>query len=593
MAKHKNYNQDEIRYYYENTSLSISQISEKINISSDMIRYYIRKNNYIRSEKLQLEEKENIINRRRQTRYSKNNGNYFSDESIQQSKQTRYSKNNGNYFSDESNIKRMETNQNKYGVTNVFQSKLVQEKSRNTKLQKYGVSNYNNRNKALRTRLDRYGKYMTDEMLLKSKNTSMQLYGCEFASQSKDFKDKAKQTRYSKNNGNYFSQKTINRLKETSKDNYIKSNNKRIITLKNKYKSYNRCFYTSKKLLHILEDPEINFIRYINELDYENKNFAYIETDLNISYTALLNYAHKYKFKDLLNNTRSHFQQDVINFLKTLNIDYIENCRNIISPYEVDIYIPEKNIAIECNGNDWHSKYRCDKKYHYNKSVMCENLGVRLIHIFEYEWKNERQRPILENIIKNAIGINENKIYARKCRIVVKQSKEMRDFFDKNNIQGFRGGKFAICLEYNTEIIMAYMMGYPFFGKGKYEWEVIRGATKLGYTVVGGASKIFKYFIENYNPKNCVYYIDYNYFNGNSLKNLPNMKFIKTQISFKNYWINEGRVKNREPKRNSEIKELYRNGDVLQIYNAGTKVYIWEGDTYGETNNIYRADEKW
>ena len=140
---------------------------------------------------------------------------------------------------------------------------------------------------------------------------------------------------------------------------------------------------------------------------------------------------------------------------------------------------------------------------------------------------------------------------------------------------------------------MAYMMGYPFFGKGKYEWEVIRGATKLGYTVVGGASKIFKYFIENYNPKNCVYYIDYNYFNGNSLKNLPNMKFIKTQISFKNYWINEGRVKNREPKRNSEIKELYRNGDVLQIYNAGTKVYIWEGDTYGETNNIYRADEKW
>ena len=81
-------------------------------------------------------------------------------------------------------------------------------------------------------------------------------------------------------------------------------------------------------------------------------------------------------------------------------------------------------------------------------------------------------------------------------------------------------GKFAICLEYNNEIVMSYLMGSCFFGKGKYEWEVIRGATKLGVTVVGGASRIWKYFIENYNPKNCVYYIDYNYFNGNSLPHL-------------------------------------------------------------------------
>lgn len=119
------------------------------------------------------------------------------------------------------------------------------------------------------------------------------------------------------------------------------------------------------------------------------------------------------------------------------------------------------------------------------------------------------------------------------------------------------------------------MMGNAYFGKGKYEWEVIKGATKLGYTVVGGASKIFKYFIDNYKPNNCVYYIDYNYFNGNSLKNLPNMEFIKTQTSFKNFWVNEKIVKNREPLRHSEIKKLYETGDVRQLWNAGTKVYVW------------------
>ena len=153
--------------------------------------------------------------------------------------------------------------------------------------------------------------------------------------------------------------------------------------------------------------------------------------------------------------------------------------------------------------------------------------------------------------------------------------KKMRDFFNINNIQGFRPGKFAICLEYNNEIVMSYLIGSAYFGKGKYEYEVIRGATKLGINVVGGASKIWKYFINNYNPKNCVYYIVYNYFNGNSMSILPDMEYIKTQASFKNYFVDTKEVKNRNPYKNKEIKELYNKGKVLKIYNAGTKVYVW------------------
>ena len=97
-----------------------------------------------------------------------------------------------------------------------------------------------------------------------------------------------------------------------------------------------------------------------------------------------------------------------------------------------------------------------------------------------------------------------------------------------------------------------------------------------GVTIIGGASKIFNYFIKTYNPKNCVYYIDYNYFNGTSLKHLPDMKFIKTQPSFKNFWVKSGIVKNREPKRHKEITKLYATGEVAQIYNAGTKVYVYK-----------------
>lgn len=274
----------------------------------------------------------------------------------------------------------------------------------------------------------------------------------------------------------------------------------------------------------------------------------------------------------------SHQEKEVLEFVKSIyKGNIIENTRSVIYPYELDIYIPEYHLAIEYNGLYWHSDKYKDSTYHYNKSKLCEENGIRLIHIFEYEWNNERQRPILENIISGALGLN-NRIYARKCRCVIKESREMKDFFNKNNIQGFRGGKFAICLEYNNKIVMSYIFGKAYFGKGKYEYEVIRGATTLGITVIGGASKIWKYFIDNYKPNSCVYYVDYNYFNGNSLLNLLGMKFIKTQLGFKNYYVLENKIKNRDPLDNKRIKELYESGDIIKIYNAGTKVYVWSKD---------------
>ena len=275
--------------------------------------------------------------------------------------------------------------------------------------------------------------------------------------------------------------------------------------------------------------------------------------------------------------TTSNKEQDLLRFVKeNYSGKIIERDRKQIFPMELDIYIPDKNLALEFNGTYWHNSQNKSKDYHYKKSKLCEEKGIRLIHIFEYEWENKRQRPILENIIKNALGINENKVYARKLDIEIRPSIEMKDFFNKNNIQGFRPGKFSICLvDKNTkEVYMAYQMGHCYFGKGKYEWEVIRGATKLGYTVIGGASKIWKYFIDTYKPNNCVYYIDYNYFNGNSLPYLG-LKFLKTQFGYKNYWVETGEVKNREPAKHKEIKELQDKGLVIPIYNAGTKVYVW------------------
>lgn len=461
-------------------------------------------------------------------------------------------------------------------------------------INKYGTEHYFNHNKYKETMNERYGvsyPMQSKELHQKFKESMNAKYGVNYSGQSQELLKKAQNT-YMKRTG--FSSTFSNpEVIEKSKKTMIKKyGNTKFVNIEKakitSLKRYNRLYSSQRNIsdesYHILNNRD-KFKNYILNLEEKDRTIANLSNKLGLCESQMITlFYHKYRLDGeiKLYRHRSLKEDELFNYLVSIGVepnDIIRNTRKVISPLELDLYLPKYNLAIEYNGIWYHninSNHIKDKNYHYNKSKLCEEKGIRLIHIWDFEWEDKRQRPILENIIKSAIGHVENKIYARKCSIVIKKSNEMIDFFDSNNIQGFRGGKFAICLEYKGEIVMSYMMGYPFFSKGKYEWEVIRGATKLNTTVIGGASKIFKYFINNYNPKNCLYYIDYNYFNGNSLEHIDGMRFIKSQISFKNYFIEEGIVKNRNPLKHKELKKLEEENKVMPFYNAGTKVYLWE-----------------
>ena len=75
------------------------------------------------------------------------------------------------------------------------------------------------------------------------------------------------------------------------------------------------------------------------------------------------------------------------------------NTRKIITPLELDIYLPELKIAIEYNGTYWHSsKNNKDISYHLNKSLLSRQLGIRLIHIYEFE-PYQTQIQLLKDLI--------------------------------------------------------------------------------------------------------------------------------------------------------------------------------------------------
>ena len=101
---------------------------------------------------------------------------------------------------------------------------------------------------------------------------------------------------------------------------------------------------------------------------------------------------------------------------------------------EIDIYMADKNIAIELNGVFWHSSASKSNNYHMNKTKSCATNGVRLIHIWEDDWLF--RKPIIKSFIGSLLGVKCRIIYARKTVFKEINYKISNEFLGTNHIQG-------------------------------------------------------------------------------------------------------------------------------------------------------------
>lgn len=87
-------------------------------------------------------------------------------------------------------------------------------------------------------------------------------------------------------------------------------------------------------------------------------------------------------------------EQGVANFIIELGIKLKQSDRTTIPPYELDIFVPALNLAIEYNGTYWHSDaFPNAQERDKLKARMCREKGIKLIVIHERNWINN---PIRE-----------------------------------------------------------------------------------------------------------------------------------------------------------------------------------------------------
>lgn len=182
-------------------------------------------------------------------------------------------------------------------------------------------------------------------------------------------------------------------------------------------------------------------------------------------------------------------EKDIVDYIRSIapvDATIMQSNRIVISPYELDIYIPNKKIAIEFNGVYWHSEERGkDKLYHYTKWKMCKDKGIQLITIWEDEWRDKQD--IVKSMLAHKLGVSQDRrVYARNTTLSPLSSSVARSFLDSYHIQGFSSGSAYFGLYDNNKTLVAISS----WRKNKDTLYLERYATSCA--VVGGMGKMLK-----------------------------------------------------------------------------------------------------
>ena len=458
--------------------------------------------------------------------------------------------------SEEVKKKTIITNNKLYGGNSPMCNDKIREKSKKTTLKNLGVDNPSKSEDIQEKRIKSF-KNNIDEWKEKYKKTSIRKYGTEHPWQKPEIHKKSIEASLIKRKELY-----INKIYDKLPEGY---------TLIDTEKTFGNLRVTST--IHCPncdEDFEID-----NNLLYDRtiRNKTELCTKCNpigISYSGL--------------------EHNLYLFIKENYKGIIlTNDRNLINPYEIDIYLPEINLAFEFNGLYWHSELNKDRNYHYVKTKLCEDNNIQLIHIWEDDWKFKND--IVKSMILNKLNKTNKRLYARKCVVKeVSDTKLVRKFLDQNHIQGYSSSRYKIGLYYDNELVSLMTFSKPRKMMSQKivenEYELARFCNKLEHSVVGGASKLFKYFLKNYDISKIISFSDNSYSNGNLYNNLG-FEYVDNKVKLNYYWVLDKKrhhrynfrkqqlVKMGYDKNKSEAEIMYEDVGSYRIWGSGNKKWIF------------------
>lgn len=195
-------------------------------------------------------------------------------------------------------------------------------------------------------------------------------------------------------------------------------------------------------------------------------------------------------------------------YLSSIGVDCSFEKR--LESFSYDIVVESQKTLIEIDPTYTHSTipnhwgiYR-EWDYQLKKTQVANDHGYRCIHIFDWEDSHKVLNLLVPKV----------KIYARNCMIYKLKPEVAKRFIEEHHIQGnCRGQLLFLGLVKDGELYQVMSFGKPRYSKS-HNIELLRLCTKTGYTVLGGASKLFKFAVNTYEMSNIISYCDVSKFDG-------------------------------------------------------------------------------
>ena len=368
-----------------------------------------------------------------------------------------------------------------------------------------------------------------------------------------------------------------------------------------------RLLKSRRKLIGNLEIAKTWEVFESDPISYIKSKFNHIPTyyelsnDLHMSPSSIQQMLSKHGCENLVSKYIPTMEQEVSKYILSVDpsVTIVHNTRKVIKPKEIDIYLPDHHIGIECNPTVSHNSSlplydSCanviPNNYHKVKTDLAKQNGIFLLHLFGYEWNHKKD--IMKSIIRNLLH-KSDRIYARKCEIKDVDSHTAMKFLDENHRQGALGSSTRLGLYYQNELVslMTFGKSRHTIGKSENYTELLRFCNKLNTTVIGGASKLFKYFIKHYNFNKIISFSDRAHTSGNMYKLLG---FELDHISEPGYvWVDEqtDTAYHRINAQKQNIKRFLNDDSIdlsqsetqimeshgfVKVYDSGTCTWVYE-----------------
>lgn len=329
-------------------------------------------------------------------------------------------------------------------------------------------------------------------------------------------------------------------------------------------------------------------------LEMKNRNFKrpdllQIANELNVNYQMIIRYINKYSLSEYVEykSGTSYKEDEVYEYISSIYTgNIVRRFKYDRDNFEIDIYLPDKGVGIEFNGSYWHSSEFKESDYHINKTLYFAKNGIRIIHIFEYEWddpiKQEKLKRLLNNVINGSVNV-----YARDTKVIVLENEEYNEFCNKYHLQNSANASVKLGLKLKETVVGIMSFGNPRFSNDT-EYELIRECWGDNI-VVGGPEKLFKHFIRKYKPNSIVSYCDISKFTGSSYLRLGFL-LEEPKITKPNYvWVHNynGDIFSRYQTQKSKLvlnklgseseteDEIMSRHGFLKVYDCGNFRFVW------------------